>query len=168
VVIVGKVRNSSSPDRVSKRDAVSGESCGTRPFLGGQGKSLLSTVVVVSWDLRLAPRAPLRLDAPPPHRSGAMRWRRCPTPPTGLVRAAEAGEARLCPARGDPRVPPRCMRARPHPRRMRCFRIFPAVFATDLVHLATITDPLGHTTTRTCDAVSRRSTQTDPLGRVTW
>jgi YD repeat-containing protein len=51
---------------------------------------------------------------------------------------------------------------------LRCFRIFPAVFATDLAHLATITDPLGRTTTRTYEAVSRLSTQTDPLGRLTW
>jgi YD repeat-containing protein len=38
----------------------------------------------------------------------------------------------------------------------------------DLDHLATVTDPLGHTTTRTYDAVSRLVTQTDPLGRLTW
>jgi len=32
----------------------------------------------------------------------------------------------------------------------------------------TSTDPLGHATTRTYDAVSRLATQTDPLGRLTW
>ena len=38
----------------------------------------------------------------------------------------------------------------------------------DAGDLATVTDPLGHTTTRTYDAVSRLVTQTDPLGRLTW
>ena len=35
----------------------------------------------------------------------------------------------------------------------------------DAEDLATTTDPLGHTTTRTYDEFSRLATQTDPLGR---
>jgi YD repeat-containing protein len=50
---------------------------------------------------------------------------------------------------------------------MRCFRIFPSARAPDLSDLAT-TDPVGNTTTRTYDRVSRLVTQTDPLGRLTW
>jgi YD repeat-containing protein len=38
----------------------------------------------------------------------------------------------------------------------------------DAGDLATTTDPLGHTTTRTYDEVSRLLMQTDPLGRLTW
>ena len=39
---------------------------------------------------------------------------------------------------------------------------------TDVGHVARISDPLGSTTTCTCDTVSRLVTQTDPLGSVMW
>ena len=57
------------------------------------------------------PREPLPDEAASLHRSGPIRERRCPTPPTGLVRAEAAGEARLCPPRNPLPVPPRCSRA---------------------------------------------------------
>jgi len=47
----------------------------------------------------LTPRGPLPDQASSLHRSGPIRERRCPTPPTGLVRAEAAREARRCPRR---------------------------------------------------------------------
>jgi len=55
-------------------------------------------------------------DPSAPHRSGAMQGHPDPMPSTGLVRAAEAGEARRCPPRGRRMAPPRCGLAQPLPR----------------------------------------------------
>ena len=38
----------------------------------------------------------------------------------------------------------------------------------DVGDLATTTDPVAHTTTRTYDEVSRLLMQIDPLGQMTW
>jgi hypothetical protein len=70
----------------------------------------VETSRVRSFTPRLRGASPV-VTASPLHRSAAMRRGRCRTRPGGLVRAEEAGEARLGPPRGHLAVPPRSSRA---------------------------------------------------------
>ena len=82
-----------------------GTGTGTRPFSCCQGEPLLATfhdVATLPVNNFGALESRARETSSALHRSGSMRHRQCLPCPTGLVRAAEAGAVRRCPARGHP------------------------------------------------------------------